>query len=201
VIAISASALHICALTKAGDVKCWGSISHPTDSNVPIVVAGLGRKVTAIAAGGLHACAITGRGAVECWGYNDEGELGNGSSKNYSKSPVEVATLTKGTTALAAGSTYDSLPSHTCVLTRSGGAKCWGPNRGGQLGNGSTKNSRRPVDVSGLTSGLSAIAVGGSHTCAITKAQQLECWGDNSKGQLGNGSSTDSPTPVDVVGF
>jgi alpha-tubulin suppressor-like RCC1 family protein len=202
VIAISASALHICALTSAGHVKCWGSISAPkTDSNVPIEIAGLGSDATAITAGGLHACAITGRGAVECWGYNGEGELGNGGSKTYSGSPVEVATLTKGMAALAAGSTYDFLPSHTCVLTRAGGARCWGPNGDGQLGNGTTTDSSRPVDVSGLTSGLSALSVGGSHTCAITKAKQLKCWGDNSNGQLGNGSLTNSPTPVDIVGF
>ncbi len=79
--------------------------------------------------------------------------------------------------------------------------KCWGPNGDGQLGNGSTTDSSRPVEVSGLTSGITAIAVGGSHTCAITTAQRLKCWGDNSNGQLGNGSLTKSPTPVDVVGF
>ena len=131
---------------------------------------------------------------------NDEGELGNG-SRTDSDSPVEVSGLTKGVTALAVGSTDDYLPTHTCALTSAGGVKCWGPNGDGQLGNDSTTDSSRPVEVSGLTSGIIAIAVGGSHTCAITKERGLKCWGDNSNGQLGNGSSTNSPTPVDVVGL
>jgi alpha-tubulin suppressor-like RCC1 family protein len=201
VIAISASALHICALTSTGHVECWGSTSAKSDSNVPVDVSGLRSGATAITAGGLHACAITGPGAVECWGYNDEGELGDGSSKSYSHNPVEVSTLTNGITALAAGSTYDFLPSHTCVITGAGGARCWGPNGNGQLGNNSTADSAQPVEVAGLAVGLSGIAVGGLHTCAITKAERLKCWGSNSNGQLGNGSLTDSSTPIEVTGF
>ncbi len=202
VTAISANSLHACALTTAGHVKCWGSTSEgqATNSNVPVDVAGLGAGIAAISAGGLHACAITGGGGVTCWGLNGEGELGNG-SKTASDSPVQVSTLTKGVTALAVGSTYDFLPTHTCALTRAGGVTCWGPNADGQLGNDSTTGSSQPVEVSGLTSGILAVAVGGSHTCAITKEQGLKCWGDNSRGQLGNGSSTTSPTPVDVVGL
>ncbi len=205
VTAISANALHVCALTTAGQVKCWGSTTpdqappKKTDSNVPVDVPGLGSGATAITAGGLHACAITSGGGVECWGSNGEGELGNG-SRTDSDSPVEVPTLTTGVTALAIGSTDDFDPSHTCALTSAGGVKCWGPNGDGQLGNGSTNDSSRPVEVRGLTSGITAIAVGGSHTCAITTAQQLKCWGNNSNGQLGNGSLTTSPTPVDVIG-
>ena len=62
-------------------------------------------------------------------------------------------------------------------------------------------DSSHPVEVSGLSSGIIAIAVGGSHTCAITDAKRLKCWGDNSNGQLGDGSSSQSATPVDVAGF
>ncbi len=203
--AISANALHACALTTAGDVECWGSTfdkeqaPRPTNSDVPNVVPGLGGS-TAISAGGLHACAITGAGGVECWGTNGNGELGNGSTTDSDK-PVEVSTLTSGVTALAVGSTDDFFPTHSCALTSAGGATCWGLNVHGQLGNGSTADSSHPVEVSGLSSGIVAIAVGGSHTCAITDAKRLKCWGDNSNGQLGDGSSRQSATPVDVAGF
>ena len=112
-----------------------------------------------------------------------------------------VSGLTKGVTALAVGSTDDYLPTHTCALASAGGVKCWGPNGDGQLGDDSRRTAAGPVEVSGLTSGIVAIAVGGSHTCAITKERGLKCWGDNSNGQLGDGSSTNSPTPVDVVGL
>jgi alpha-tubulin suppressor-like RCC1 family protein len=202
--AISANNLHACALTNAGHVKCWGSTtsSSATNSNVPADVRGLGDGFTEITAGGLHACAITSSGGVKCWGDNAEGELGNGSNTS-SNSPVGVSGLTRGATALAVGSTSDYvyMDTHTCALTSVGGVKCWGPNRDGQLGNGSTTSSSRPVEVSGLDSGIIAVAVGGSHTCAITRDRRLKCWGDNSTGQLGNGSMTNSPTPVDVVGL
>ncbi len=202
---ISADSLHACALTTVGQVKCWGSITSDqlpqgkTTSNIPVAVLGLGSGETAVSAGGNHACAITSSHGIKCWGANGEGELGNG-SKTDSETPLNVSTLGKGVTALAVGSTYDFLSTHTCALTSAGGVMCWGPNNYGQLGNGSKTDSSRPVEVSGLTSGITAIAVGGSHTCALTKQRGLKCWGNNSNGQLGNGSLTNSPTPVAVVG-
>lgn len=205
--AISTNGLHACALTTAAEVKCWGSSSDPaspnpkkTDSRVPVEVPRVGMGDTGISAGGLHACAITRSGGVKCWGTNRDGELGNGSTVD-SYRPVDVATLSDGVTALGVGSTDDFLPTHSCALTLGGDVKCWGPNRDGQLGNGSTVGSSRPVAVSGLTSGIVAIAVGGSHTCVITKTHHLECWGANAAGQLGNGTKTSTSTPVDVVGF
>ena len=206
VIAVSVSALHACALTTGGGVKCWGdptggvlNTGRPK-SNVPLDVPGLARGVTAIAAGGLHACVIVSPGGVKCWGDNTRGELGNGSTTD-SNTPVDVDDLAAGVSALAVGTGDDLEPSQSCALTGAGGAKCWGRNDSGQVGDGSTKDRSTPVDVAGLASGVSAIAVGGSHSCAITTAQSVKCWGGNSNGQLGNGTTTDSGVPVVVSGL
>ncbi len=90
---------------------------------------------------------------------------------------------------------------HTCAITNAGGVKCWGYNDSGQLGNGTTIDSYVPGDVSGLGSGISAIATGGSHRCALSTGGGVKCWGSNEFGQLGDGSTTTSLVPVDVSGL
>ena len=118
-----------------------------------------------------------------------------------SGTPVDVSGMTTGVTALSRGSSNDYLATDTCGITSAGAASCWGQNDHGQLGNATTKDSSTPVSVSGLTKGIIAIAVGGSHTCALTKAGGVKCWGLNDSGELGDGSLTESPIPVDVEGF
>ncbi len=182
---------HSCAVTSAGGVKCWGANdagqlgnNSSTDSHVQVDVVGLSSGVSAISAGRFHSCALTDAGAVKCWGGYD------------SLVPVDVAGLSSGVVALASGW------SHDCVVTSAGGAKCWGVNSYGQLGDGSTTHSlSNPVDVTGLTAGVAAVAAGPSHTCALTGAGGVKCWGANFFGQLGNNSSTDSQVPVDVIGL
>ena len=147
-----------------------------------------------ISSNGLHTCALTMAGAVKCWGSNEYGQIGDGTTVNRA-TPAAVSSLGSGNLAVAAGG------GHSCAVTAAGGVKCWGRNGGGQLGNGATTDSATEVDVSGLSSGVTAVAAGRIHSCALTAAGGLKCWGGNSYGQLGNGSTTNSPTPVDVVGL
>lgn len=108
--------------------------------------------------------------------------------------PVDVAGLTSGVSRLAVGS------AHTCVVTSSGGAKCWGYDGYGGLGNDAALTRQpTPVDVMGLTSGVASISTGGNHTCAVTTSGGAKCWGRDSYGQLGNDAElTSQPTPQDV---
>ena len=162
-----------------------------------VVTAGRAtRAATAvkITAGGGHTCAITSDDRVECWGANTHGQLGNGSTIN-SPSPVEVPDLGGDVGSVAAGG------AHTCALTSGGAVKCWGYNGYGQLGDGSTIDRLTPVDVVGLTTGVSSISAGSEHTCAVLSSGGVKCWGDNSSGKLGDGTRTRRVTPVDVAGL
>jgi alpha-tubulin suppressor-like RCC1 family protein len=200
--AISAGGTHTCALTNNGGVKCWGlnlfgqtgSGTDTTSLNTPVDVSGLSSGVSAIAAGGLHACALTSSGGVKCWGDNEYGQLGDGTQINR-KTPVDVSGLTSGVRAITAGYW------HTCALTTSGAALCWGWNGNSQLGDGSILGRLTPTGVSGLSSGISAIAAGGFHSCALTNSGSVKCWGSNWAGQLGNGNTQSSPVPVDISGL
>jgi alpha-tubulin suppressor-like RCC1 family protein len=207
---ISTGAGHTCALTSNGGVKCWGDNTEGqlgnganTNSSMPVDVVGLTSGVVAVSAGREHTCALTSSGSVKCWGYNALGQLGNGDFGNltFSNVPVDVVGLTTGAVAITTGR------EHTCALTSSGGIKCWGGNSEGQLGNGifgGTSATPLPVDVVGLTSGGVAISAGWEHTCVLISGGGLKCWGRNSVGQLGNGTSgntTDSNLPVDVSGL
>ena len=201
VAAIATGSYHTCALTTNGGVKCWGynaggqlGDNSTTSRLTPVDVSGLASGVAAIAAGLGHTCALTTGGAVKCWGNNSSGQLGDNSTAN-SMAPVDVSGLESGVGAITAGS------AHACALTMSAGVKCWGHNPDGQLGDGFTTDRLTPVDVVGLVSGVAAIGAGGSHTCAVTSGGGVKCWGRNSSGQLGDNSTTNRETPVDVSGL
>ena len=198
---VDAGDYHTCALTSGGGVKCWGrnvygSLGDGSTTNrlTPADVTGLQSGVTAISAGSYHTCALTSGGGVKCWGYNEYGGIGDGSLTTR-LTPVDVIGLSSGVTAISAGAT------HTCALTSGGGVTCWGGNVYGSLGDGTNRDRLTPVDVTGVSSGVTAIIAGGYHTCALTNGGGVTCWGENAFGQIGDGTSTPRLTPVDVLGL
>ncbi len=201
VAAISVGYQHVCALTTGGGFKCWGNNAFgqlgdgtTTDRDTPVSVSGLASGVAAIATGYEHTCALMTGGGIKCWGWNDYGQLGDGTTTDR-LTPVDVSGLTSGVVAIATGA------EHTCALTASGGVKCWGLNNRGQLGDGTLRTQKRSVNVSGLTSGAIAISAGFDHTCALTTSGGVKCWGDNSFGELGDGTTTYRLIPVNVSGL
>jgi alpha-tubulin suppressor-like RCC1 family protein len=189
---------HSCAAAKTGGaVECWGvgPLGDGTTNNakLPVNVAGLPTDVAAVSAGSDgHSCALTSAGAVWCWGINQSGQLGDGTTRSK-LAAAPVSGLGSGAAAIASGTSF------SCALTNAGAVVCWGDNFVGELGDGTTSGPGRclggarpcstvPGAVSGLPSGVVAIAAKGYHACALTNAGAVWCWGRNTSGELGNGT-------------
>ncbi|MGE0439489.1 MAG: hypothetical protein AB7S39_03295 [Gemmatimonadales bacterium] len=188
-----------CGLTAAGEAYCWGANDvgqlgdgTGTDSAVPVAVAG-GHAFTQITAGAFHACGVDAVGDAWCWGFNANGQLGIGTTQ--AQAAPELVQGFVVYTAIAAGG------GHTCALLDTGEADCWGAGANGRLGNGATTDRVTPAVVNlpaGVT--LAKITTGGVHTCGLTGAGTLYCWGLGSGGALGTGTTTQRTTPTAVAG-
>ena len=181
-------------------VTATNSYGSTSAISAPMVV---GATIRAIGAGYEHMCALSSSGTVKCWGYNGAGQLGNG-TKTYNSTPTPVQVKGVGGTGTLANVTQISAGfHHTCAFSSAGTVKCWGFNDSGQLGNGTTTQSSTPVQVkdvagAGTLSNVTQISAGGSYICALLADNTVACWGDNEYGQLGNGTTADSSTPVQV---
>ena len=207
VVAIAASGEHSLALLGNGTVMAWGANQlgqlgdgNTAQSDVPVAVQGL-TGVRAIATGWEFGLALRSNGTVMAWGSNEYGQLGSQTEgieleEGISTVPVPVNGLS-GVTAIASGSC------HSIALLADGTAMAWGADRLGQLGDGAVAASHAsPVAVSGL-SGVSAIAAGGEHSIALLGGGEVMTWGDDRRGELGNGSTreySDVPVAVDGLG-
>ncbi|WP_313917355.1 hypothetical protein [Tahibacter sp.] len=185
-----------CARTVGGGVWCWGQNTDgqlgngsTTNSAQAVIPVGLAGGVIDLSAGDRHACAVCNDGTVRCWGYNMNGQVGDGTlvSRNV---PTAVNDSFATYVAVAAGGL------HTCGLTTSGQAKCWGSNAYGQLGDGSLITRASPAGVATLSSGVLQIAAGDYHSCALLSGGALRCWGRNNLYQLGDDTQIDRLQPV-----
>ncbi|QJR10155.1 hypothetical protein DSM104443_01209 [Usitatibacter rugosus] len=189
---------HGCSLADSGAVSCWGAnnagqIGDGTtgiDRTFPVAVTTAAR----IGVGSVHACLLTPTGAPRCWGFNSSGQLGDGTFTDRA-TPTD-ATGFPGTYRLIKGG-----GGHTCAVTTAGGVRCSGFNGAGQLGDGTIDSKNTSVPVTDLTSGVVDLQVAYEHNCVLTSAGGVRCWGNNTYGQLGDGTTTNRPTPITPSGL
>jgi len=148
-------------------------------------------SVKSVSVGAVSACVRTASDSAMCWGYNDVGMVGDGTRVDR-RIPVQVHNLNAGVQDVQAA--WD----HSCALTNTGGVKCWGHNGDGELGDGSKIKRLEPVGVNGLNSGVNQISLGFDSGCAVLTGTDVQCWGYNGNGQLGDGTRSTRKTPVSV---
>jgi alpha-tubulin suppressor-like RCC1 family protein len=191
---------HTCGWTTAGKAYCWGLNDEGqlgdgtlTGRLSPVAVAG-SHTFAQVSPGGAHTCGATTDHKAYCWGQNEHFELGDG---------TQIRRVTP-TAVIANGLSFDALAVgefHSCALTTDDRAYCWGENAVGSLGDGSFGTRTTPWPVTGGWR-YDVINVGaiGRHTCGVTGAGVALCWGWNSSGELGDGTQTNRPMPVKVLG-
>lgn len=204
VISLSAGAEHNCAILINGSAYCWGwdtygKLGSPGPGTVGwpswVSVLPQNRTVAAISAGHHNTCAILDDGTVRCWGLNNYGQYGDGTTITQTTSSSE-ALLPSGKTAIA----IDVGEYHVCAILNDDSTYCWGRNNHGQLGIGTSDPFlSTPTQVNAPTGvTFSTISTGYDHTCAISSDASAYCWGDNSNGELGDGTNVDRLSPVEI---
>jgi alpha-tubulin suppressor-like RCC1 family protein len=198
---VASGSYHSCGINSVGVMSCWGDgwegklgngDGTGANQNSP-VIADSGTTYKRVAAGRNHTCGITVDGALKCFGTNSNGQLGD---TTLTSPRVSAVTIDAGINYAEIAAGEDT----TCGITTTGVLKCWGENGVGQVGNNTTLVQSTPVVIDSGTSykKVSTTASRGLHTCGITTAGVLKCWGDNASGQLGDGTTTRSLVPITI---
>ena len=197
---ISAGGNHTTAIRANGQAWAWGyntygRLGDGTTSvrSSPVSVVGGITDWVQISAASRHTAAIRANGQAWAWGNNPSGQLGDGTTSDRS-SPVSVVGGITDWAQISAGEF------HTAAIRANGQAWAWGDNGNGRLGDNTTTNRSSPVSVVGGFTDWVQISTRGGHTAAIRSNGQAWCWGANSVGQLGDGTTTTRSSPVSVVG-
>jgi alpha-tubulin suppressor-like RCC1 family protein/formylglycine-generating enzyme required for sulfatase activity len=195
-----------CAVKADATAWCWGSNSKgllgdgtKENKSSPTPVNEL-TGVTDVSAGSSHTCALKSDQTVWCWGYNSSGQLGDDTTDDKT-TPVQVHGLSDVVMV-------DARSEHTCALKEDKTVWCWGENEYGALGDGTMEDRLTPVQTTGLA-GVVSLGGGGLQSgwfgtdtqCAITDDGMAWCWGNNNKGQLGDGTVDNKLVPVAVQGL
>lgn len=198
---VEAGQYFTCGVTYPDNkAYCWGANRDGqlgdgtlTSRLRPVLVVG-GYQFRQVSAGNYHTCGVTTTNRAFCWGLNHDGQLGDSSTAYHHTKPSRVAGARQFRQVDAGG--Y-----HSCGVTTTNRAYCWGSGEYGQLGNGKTYRSFWPRAVAGGLY-IRRVSTGLFHTCGETTTDRAYCWGGNSYGQLGDGSPqfTKRLTPVAVAG-
>ena len=188
-ISVSLGQTHTCAILDDNSLKCWGGNANgqlgdesTSDRKSPQSISFGGYDVTSVSAGAYHTCALLNDTSINCWGDNWHGQLGDGSNDKQ-LTPVSLGDQYQSR-SISSGSF------HTCAIMINNSLYCWGLNSGGQLGNGDFNNTNVPSMVALSENQItSTVGSGFHHTCVILDVGAIMCWGDNTKGQLGDGTN------------
>jgi hypothetical protein len=187
---------HNCALTAAGAAWCWGYNAHgelgdgtQVNRNQPVQVAG-GLTFSRLFLGHWGTCGVTTGGQMYCWGWTGRSRFGDGVYGDAQLTPRLINTNGVVFTQLALA--WEG----TCGITAAGNAHCWGTNPGEAV---ATREAPAVTPIPGLT--FSQISGGDRGFCGVVSGGGVRCWGENSTGQLGNGGTTFSNTPVTPTGL
>lgn len=215
IVAIAAGHYHSLGLKADGTVWAWGQNTYgqlgdntTTQRNAPVQVLGPGgtgflADIVAIAAGDYYSLALKNDGTVWAWGRNNLGQLGDNTTTDRA-TPVQVLG-SGGTGTLTNIIAIVARAGYSLALSADGTVWAWGYNAYGQLGNNTTTNSSTPVQVlgpggTGVLGNVMAIAAGHYHALALKSDGTVWAWGRNTEGELGDNTTTNRRTPVQVQG-
>ncbi len=202
---------HTCAIKADHTLWCWGSGDagrlgdnkgtgelEPAPVQVLQVTNAPLTDVVAVTAGDCYTCALDGSAKAWCWGCNVNGQLGDGTLTNAQGAvPVRFSALqTSGVAEISAG------PTQACARTRANEAWCWGDNRHGQVGDGTSDIFALTAPTRVITFGVASISAGADHSCATMLDGTTLCWGSSARDHLGNGVDDvhlPQPSPMPVV--
>ena len=196
--AVHAGGGFACALDDNSLLWCWGTNGHhqldPGDAPLLASASQIGtERWDTIATGGSHICGLR-NGALFCWGDNDRQQV-SGTQIGDVTAPLAIDPPAGHTAWSYVAAGYED----TCAIA-DGALFCWGANENGQIGDGTTTDAALPTAVMTSVSDWFAVTAGPDHNCALSPTAGIQCWGNNTHGQLGNGMTTASPMPVTAAG-
>ena len=192
--------VHVCAVSTAGAVWCWGNYLNgrlgstaQSDALLPTATSSLNGTAIMVSAGKAHTCVVLSGGALRCFGSNGQGQIGQALTTTSNSSTNEI--LLSNTQRVSSGGEF------TCVLLTSGNVQCFGKDNVGQLASGAISSPRvTPGDVTNLGGTAVDVVAGSNHACAVLATGVVKCWGKNDLGQVGSNPPNDPEVQAVAVG-
>lgn len=206
-VAISVGLDSTCALVDGGGVRCWGRNEQgqlgdgsTENRSSPVEVRGIDSAVS-VSTSGFHTCAVLEEGPARCWGSNKFGQLGNGENGRDAASPTPVS-VADIESAVSVSTTAITVVARTCAVLADGGVRCWGTTTPGDGGHSEWNSTPVAIDdLDSATTISTSVSAGPGCSCAVLEHGEVQCWGVNGEGQLGDGTTEvrSRPTAVEEI--